>query len=243
MGSLVSGSTAMKTLFLTLLILTTVNCDSLTTFTLLKAEGVVNAYDEYGAVVDAFKPQPTVVKDVTEETANVTTNSGDTCNPNYRKYIEAGRGSKWTSHVRSSSVLECDANGPNCELSFSVSHTETAHFSMSVSATWKNIIGGTIGADYSKSTTYSKTETCSLYPGQCAYMTVSSHDGTSHGRTKETGACIHQTCNPNTGCVCHSYACDYKDISVTWGKKLGNGKLDGHTKCHRFTTDKPHCGL
>merc|ERR1712215_4538 len=138
MGSLVTGSTAMKTLFLTLLILTTANCDSLTTFTLLKAEGVVNAFDEYGTVVDAFKPQTIVVKDVTEEKGNVTQTLAESCNNFHKKYIEEGRGSKWTSPVRSSSVLECDANGPNCELSFSVSHTETAHFSMSLSATWKN---------------------------------------------------------------------------------------------------------
>merc|ERR1712215_14024 len=161
MGSLVTGSTAMKTLFLTLLIITTVN--------LLKAEGVVNAYDEYGAVVDAFKPKTTAVEE--ESTGNATQTSADTCNTLHKWYIEEGTGSKYTSAVRASPKLECEDNGPSCVLTFSTSHTETATFSASISAEWKGVIGATIGGSYSKSTTYTASYSCELSPGQCAYVT------------------------------------------------------------------------
>merc|ERR1712236_51839 len=77
MGSLVAGSTPMKTLCLFLTVLATVHCDTVTRFQLLKTEGVIHAYDEQGVVVDGFKTKITVVKDETKDSIHNATKIND----------------------------------------------------------------------------------------------------------------------------------------------------------------------
>jgi len=252
MGSLVAGSTPMKTLCLFLTVLATVHCDTVTRFQLLKTEGVIHAYDEQGVVVDGFKTKITVVKDETKDSIHNATKindlvidspaSSEKCN-NGKKYIEDSRSTEFKSPVRSSPFYECDPNGAACRHTFTVEHTETSHFSAGITATWKGVITGSLGSSYSKSVTYRHEYSCDMAPGSCAYVTVSSHDWVSKGHTKEPGECVHETCTAWGECYCSDYLCDYNHphVKVTWGKKLENGSLDANVKCVRYTTDKPNC--
>jgi len=248
MGSLVTGSTAMKTLLLFLTVLATVYCDSVTRSRLLKTDGVIRAYDEHGVVVDGFKTNIIVVKDEPKDSIHNATKINDLvidspasseehCNHG-KQYLEESRTTQYSSYVRGSSIFECDSSS-TCKYSIETTHTETSHFSAGLTATWRGVITGSLGASYHKSISIKEIFECKMAPHTCGYVMVSSHDYVSKGHTKEPGECLNETCTAWGECYCSDYNCAYNhnNVKVTWGKERAPGILDARLKCHEAPCD------
>jgi len=225
----------MKTFCLILSILTTVHCDSIVRVSLLKSEGIFTAYDEYGAAVSGFN-KTTVVKDDPEsfdeidDLDNGSPMPRDDCtdvSDSYKSYHEDGKSKYWKDLGRVTDIYRCDANGPDCKWQHQVTRTETASWSVSLSATWKGIITGTIGHEYSSSVSYSDTYNCDVKAGQCAYISMKTHKMYSRGRTtaKDHDNC--GTCYTPWGNPCCTWPCEHHNVRVDWGKKKARRRITG----------------